>query len=1239
MFRFLRIAAGIAVVAGLAMLPFVLSGTEAAGTNVSVIVELKDDPGAVYAAKLRNQGAAVSNDQIQAYEQGLKATQDRFLAQLAASAPLAQVQSVTLSNVNIQIRYAHVYNGIALNVPSSSLATIKAMPQVKDVHPNTRLYTTLDKSVPYINADGRTYGSNNNRFTPNSSLDGNEGQATFVAIIDTGIDWRHAMFGGDPTPPRLGVAPPDTASAHTNQKVVYSLPLADIGVEDGFGHGTHVASTVAGYLANAPGPDGLPLTGDEISIHGVAPQAKLMSYKVCSDIGSTLYSAAGVAVPFIGGCDTSNIVMAIEDASKQFTVTGFAKPKADVINMSLGGGGGPDEPTAVASDNAVLDGVTVIAAAGNSGPGEATLGSPAAGSRVIAVAANTDPGSHYSWAVDALDSNSFPSSQTGAVSPASAFAQQSCIDRIKVFAMAGTPTPPDGAMAQYYALVDDPTVTWPSSVAGRIALVNNSGLASATFADICNQGVNAGAVGLLLNSDVTSPTAVKCSIPAANILPDDAARLVNAMPSHENGALSSFPLRMINDLRLPFVGDTTDFSSRGPVQGYGQVKPDVSAPGANILAAVPPASLLGALEQGEYGAISGTSMATPHVAGVAALIKHAHYNWSPDWIRTALINTATNMRDINGTPKPDGLGTEDINDQGGGLVDVYHAINTKALMGVTGSCAANDTDCIRSTPTILGSHSFGAVPVVNNRITNTIPVTVTIRDISGQGGTYNLNVSNSRDLQQAGIGATLSTTSVNVPANGTATFTVNATIDGNVVRDTTMSESTVTNCTSVNFITHQLQMQWYVTATRSDGGEKLRMPFYLRPVPSAAATSSVSPQSFSGILPAGTSGALTVNGVTRIEHSFEVTSSVYRIDARLDWTGQEALDLDFYLIGPDGNEVTHSAIFGGPEQFTATVHQPGTYKYRVEGYANGPVQYTIAGSLISGPQPPALSPLTGDFANAAGDQIDFDGNVTLRWGHRDGDQGYEIEQSTDYKDEAGNVIPDDEKTWTLIASVNGNTTSYNISGLADGRYFFRAHSLTAGVIGKYVTPGSTATSIVVAARTQVDITSLVQVKIVSGTFGSAPTMNVTLKNNGGETYLPLAEMKVVRISSLSGGVAVTNADNGKSGKDATNAALFDYSRQIGSDEMFSPQEETGQRTLNFTNPAQEQFTFDAAVTAYQGARNGGGVQAAEAGASGSQTSSGTTGGITGLLTSGKAVLRFTYNPLTKSVLVSLVALK
>src|SRR6185295_15917735 len=115
----------------------------------------------------------------------------------------------------------------------------------------------------------------------------------------------------------------------------------------------------------------------------------LMSYKVCSDILST---EGGVGGP-VGGCLTSSIVMAIEDSVSPVTVTGYSKPIAHVINMSLGGGGGPNEPTAVASDNATLTGCSVVAAAGNDGDkGESTLGAPAAGRRVIGVAASNDPG-------------------------------------------------------------------------------------------------------------------------------------------------------------------------------------------------------------------------------------------------------------------------------------------------------------------------------------------------------------------------------------------------------------------------------------------------------------------------------------------------------------------------------------------------------------------------------------------------------------------------------------------------------------------------------------------------------------------------------------------------------------------------------------------------------------------------------------------------------------------------------
>src|SRR3954466_10969781 len=94
--------------------------------------------------------------------------------------------------------------------------------------------------------------------------------------------------------------------------------------------------------------------------------------------------------------------MAIEDSVSPFTRNNpqLPKPIAQVINMSLGGGGGPDNPTAVAASNAALTGTIVVAASGNSGPGEGTTGSPASGTHVISVGATTHPGSVELWSVD-----------------------------------------------------------------------------------------------------------------------------------------------------------------------------------------------------------------------------------------------------------------------------------------------------------------------------------------------------------------------------------------------------------------------------------------------------------------------------------------------------------------------------------------------------------------------------------------------------------------------------------------------------------------------------------------------------------------------------------------------------------------------------------------------------------------------------------------------------------------------
>src|SRR5205807_1920423 len=134
------------------------------------------------------------------------------------------------------------------------------------------------------------------------------------------------------------------------------------------------------------------------------------------------------------------------------------------------------------------------------------------------------------------------------------------------------------------------------------------------------------------------------------------------------------------------------------------------------------------------------------------------------------------------------------------------------------------------------------VPVVNNRITSTQSVTVTIQDLSGQGGAYNVGIANNQDSQLNGVNVTASPSTVNVPAGGSTTFTVSATFDGNVIRDT--GTSYTTNGNQVAF--RPIEMQWYVTAQRSDGGENLRMPFYYRPVFSRPAVSSVDTQTMQG---------------------------------------------------------------------------------------------------------------------------------------------------------------------------------------------------------------------------------------------------------------------------------------------------------------------------------------------------------------------------------------------------------
>jgi hypothetical protein len=292
---------------------------------------------------------------------------------------------------------------------------------------------------------------------------------------------------------------------------------------------------------------------------------------------------------------------------------------------------------------------------------------------------------------------------------------------------------------------------------------------------------------------------------------------------------------------------------------------------------------------------------------------------------------------------------------------------------------------------------------------------------------------------------------------------------------------------------------------------------------------------------------------------------------------------------------------------------------------NAPTDFTLIGTIARAAQPPTLQSIAGEFTDAQARSVDFDGAYTLAWQTVANAQKYEIEQSTD------------GTNFTVLADVNSNVTSQSLTGQADGTHYYRVRALTPGQIGYYVTPASNVQSIVVNLRSLVDITNQVRSAISNVSLsGGVFSLDLNLTNQSTSNYLPLVRMNVVGITSPSGTVRTANADNNGSGVSPANAALFDYSNQLGTDQVFSAAETSGKRTLRFNDPASELFQFEVMVTAYfnnSAAANG--SSSPSSGGSGSGSSNSLA--IPGInLPAVRNTIRFTVNPLTRAVTAQLV---
>jgi len=349
-------------------------------------------------------------------------------------------------------RFSYTFNGFAMDVSQEEAESIQAsIPEVRAIWPNQHVQAFLNESVPYINADDVWSLDADGQPCAVTGKPCLIGQGVTIGIIDTGVDYTHPDLGGC-----LG----------QGCKVIggYDFVNEDEDPADDYGHGTHVAAIAAG--------DG--------TLRGVAPGASIVAYKVLDEYGSGTWEA---------------VIAALERAVDP-NQDGDTSDHLDVVNLSLGGSGDPDDPASRAVDRAAQGGVVVVVAAGNWGPWPGMIGSPGTARRAITVGA--------SWH----------------------------------------------------------TADW-----------------------------------------------------------------------------------------------LTDFSSRGPTS-IGTVKPDLTAPGDEICAARSQDIGYDTCLDERHVRLSGTSMATPHVAGVAALLLQKQPTWSPDQIKYALRSTAVTRREL-GNPNETGHGRVD----------------------------------------------------------------------------------------------------------------------------------------------------------------------------------------------------------------------------------------------------------------------------------------------------------------------------------------------------------------------------------------------------------------------------------------------------------------------------------------------------------------------------------------------------------------------------------------------------
>ena len=871
------------------------------------LVRLSEDPVALYqgniagykatspaiaksAARTADGKLNIKADEVKAYRSLLNSRQDQVIAKAEK----------LISKLDIKQRTTLAFNGMVVEMTQAEAEKLAKVEGVAQIKREQLRYLTTDAGPAFIKAPGVWNGSANGTAY--------QGEGLIVGVMDTGINSDHPSFadvGGDgydhTNPNGSGVYSGDCATeewaglcndkligVHSYPLITDDYPLYDDTVPangvDHNGHGSHTASTAAGnLLKNVTLDSGLEI--EEMS--GVAPHANIISYQVC------LPGDSGDAIDF-DGCYPSLTILAVEHA---------IEAGVDVINYSVGGGSSDpwQDGDSLAFLSARKAGIHVATSAGNDGPNPYTLGSPSEAPWITTVAAGThdrqviqDQVSVNGVAYDYSDSSGpeISASDSGEMTFAGT-ADEANVEGCNAFAA--------------------------DAFKDKIALISRG---SCNFSDKIINAADAGASAVIVynnrdgdDSSLLMGELDNTTIPSVFISENSGNAIIGALTQDATVRATFTPIQVVE----ADGGEMADFSSRGPNLSVADIlSPSITAPGVGILAAYADEMSAGMIENpapSDYGFSSGTSMASPHVAGALALLAGLQPEWTPAQVQSALMLTANQE-----VLKEDGETPADFFDMGSGYANVSLAAASGLVMD------ENYSNYVAANPATGGQPSTLNLPSMTNAsCINTCSWTRTVTATTANSWTVEAIVLD----ETSGVSVTVSPQSFELASGESQELTITADVSN------TKNDWSFANIKLTAAGVPDAQLPLAVKPGESNVPEALTL--YVNGAQGSKTYSGYQDKKLTDIRASLYTKHEVISEVEDVlqENFAQEWQLTLDEEAAMIWfvLGETSSpDLDLYVYDEGGNMLGYSASNGSDERISLTELPAGTYTVEVVNY-------------------------------------------------------------------------------------------------------------------------------------------------------------------------------------------------------------------------------------------------------------------------------------------------------------------